>query len=202
MAQNYTDKVLKNIKTTWLTTNASINSTRKSGGYGIIAVDKNKNVIYENKQEIDTEDAQYGEIVGIKNVLDIIINKKIIINEKEIAIVCDCKNAIKIITNIINCPNNYKKIIQNINQKIYIINNNLNIKINFHWIPGHINNEFNDRVDTLAKEAANGVNGHNPPFFEQPKRCSSLSLSLSQCKLPSYLQRKLSPIGPSQLGLS
>ena len=107
----------------------------KKGGFGIIAVDKNKNIIYENKQEIETEDAQLGEIVGIKNALDIIINKDIIIREKEIAIVCECKNAIKIITNIIICPNNYKKIIQKINQKIYIINNNLNIKINFHWIP-------------------------------------------------------------------
>eukprot|EP01084_Bolivina_argentea_P114337 203580_1 len=139
MAQDYTDKVLNKINTTWITTDASINNKTNKGCYGLIVINTNKKVRYKKKEKIDTDDAQLGEMIGMKNIL-FLIKEKIIKQEKEFAIVCDCKNAIKII--II----------------LYIINIRMNIKIKFQWIPGHTDNKFIYIVDTLAKEAANNWN--------------------------------------------
>ena len=176
MAQKYADKIIDNIKTTWITTDASINNKINKGGFGIIAINKNKDIIYQNKHRIDTNDAQFGEILGINNALESIIQKKKIISDKKIAIICDCKNAIKIITNYIKCPYKYKNTIQTINENIYIINNILNIQINFHWIPGHTYNPYNDLVDTLAKEAANSWPLSHLLFPQQLLSPSELSL--------------------------
>eukprot|EP01084_Bolivina_argentea_P021730 40380_1 len=153
LAQEYTDKILGKIKTTWITSDASISSKTDKGGIGIIAINNKKEEIFEMKEKVDTNDAQYGEIYGIKRIFDKIIENKIKIKEK-VAIICDCKNAIKIITNYISCPKKYKNLIQEINEKIYILNNIKNIQHNLIWIPGHTDNKYNDKVDKLAKEAA------------------------------------------------
>ncbi len=180
MAQNYTDEVLKRIKSTWITSDASINNNTEKGGYGLIAINKNNEIIYKEKDTLNTNDAQLGELTGIYNSLLIVKNKKIKI-ENEIAFVCDCKNAIKIITNYLNCPLKYKIIIQEINECLYYINNIMKIKTYFHWIPGHTDNKYNDIVDKLAKEAANSWvdPAKNTPSPPSSPLLLQLSLSLS-----------------------
>ncbi len=75
-AQQYTNKIFNSIKTAFVTTDASIHKKNKKGGIGILAVDKLNKEIYENNWQIETEDAQYAEIYGIKKTLDLIeINK-------------------------------------------------------------------------------------------------------------------------------
>ncbi|MCP5016401.1 MAG: hypothetical protein GY938_14225, partial [Ketobacter sp.] len=99
LAQIYTNKILERIKTPFITSDASISDTTKKGGFGIIAVNKQKtDIIYSYKQKIDTDDAQKGELAGVESSLNL-INQNIFPNEKRIAILCDCKNVIKYITN-------------------------------------------------------------------------------------------------------
>ncbi|MCP4141338.1 MAG: hypothetical protein GY755_13825 [Chloroflexi bacterium] len=175
LAQEYTNKIISNIKTDWITSDASINKKLKQGGIGILAINKNNQETFRMCESLETEDAQFGEIYGIKRILDMIIKNKIK-SKNNIAIVCDCKNAIKIITNYMKCPSNYKHIIQNINENLFIINKKLNIKTKFLWIPGHTENKYNDIVDEMAKEAAN----KKLPTQTQQLSCPLRSLVLYQ----------------------
>ena len=153
LAQNYTNKILEKIKTLFITSDASISDTTKKGGFGVIVVNKQKtDIIYSHKEKIDTNDAQKGELAGVESSLTL-INENIIPNEKRIAVLCDCKNVIKYITNTNNIPTKYTEIMQNINELIYNIENK-DIQLDFYWIPGHTDNKWNDEVDRLAKEAA------------------------------------------------
>ncbi len=154
MAQLYTQKVLDSINSTIITSDASINQSTKKGGIGILAFTTSGQNIYQTSERVDTDDAQYGEIYGIRRILQLIVSNDIPI-QKQVAILCDCKNAIKIITNYSKCPSTYKILIQDIKELLYTLNTTTNITANFHWIPGHTGNKYNDIVDTLAKEAAN-----------------------------------------------
>ncbi len=175
MAQEYANQIIKNIKTDWVTSDASINKKLEQSGIGILAINKKGKETFKLCESIETEDAQYGEIFGINRILDMIIENKIT-NNKQVAIVCDCKNAIKIITNYIKCPDKYKYIIQDINEKLYKINNIKKIKTKFLWIPGHTENKYNDKVDKMAKEAAN----RKLPNIILQQRCPPRSLVLYQ----------------------
>ncbi len=72
-------KVLGKINGTFITSDASICKENNKGGIGLIAVDKNNNnkILFEHSEQVDTEDAQYGEIYGIKTILSKIKNNQI-----------------------------------------------------------------------------------------------------------------------------
>ncbi len=174
MAQQYTDKIFAKIQGTFITTDASICETNNKGGIGIISIDKKHNkTLYEYSEQINTTDAQYGEIQGIKQSL-ILIKQQNIPHRQKISIICDCKNAIKIIKHHIKCPNQYKQIIQEIHELIYHINTIMGIKTPLYWIPGHTDNQYNDRVDALAKQAARSETANYKLFSTSQLRCPLL----------------------------
>lgn len=168
-AQKYTDETFKKIKDKGLisiNSDASINNKIQKAGWGLIVVDKEQEKIIKTKTgRIDTNDAQKAEMGGILNSLKTIqeINTE---NEECIAIICDCKNAINYITGNNKFPEKYTIIIQSIQEQIYKIND-IGIRLEWYWIPGHTDNQWNDKVDSLAKEAAHShitdsVNTQNP----------------------------------------
>eukprot|EP01083_Nonionella_stella_P077546 211813_1 len=103
-------------------------------------------VLNRLQMPIVTYDAQMAELQGIRHSIELILREDIILgNHRNVVIVCDCKNAVKFVTQNMNCPAAYSETLQDINEMIAKLTQK-GINIHFHWIPGHTDNKWNDKV--------------------------------------------------------
>ncbi len=114
---------------------------------------------------------------------------------------CDCKNAVNYTKRLFQLPYYYAETAQNIQEKLAKLKHR-GTKIQILWIPGHTDHPWNDRADTLAKQAANSWIPPNwtPPTLRKQHNTSSKK-TLRQPTIPelvnntlSELRRKYQPI--------
>ncbi len=160
LAQKYTNRVISEIVGIMINTDGSIHSAgQKVGGYGgigIVITDINtKTDIQTLKFSIPTNDPQQTEIKGIKESLKYIQNNyHHITHTDNYTILCDCKCAVNYTNNTYNAKDTYSEDLQEIQELITNLTIINKLKIKIKWIPGHTDNKWNDKADSLAKEAA------------------------------------------------
>ena len=149
-AQKYADKIIAQLTTTAIMTDGSINQKEKKGGIGLTHFDPTKQQELSScNYAINTEDAQVAELAGILKATQISKDYK-----KDVTILCDCKTAINYIKNTFTPPYRYVNLVQKIQENLWELRKVNHQKIELIWIPGHIDNHWNDRADLLAKQSA------------------------------------------------
>ena len=176
LANKYTRSIIRKAKNIIVFTDGSINHKDNPmteeeqirtgtgyGGYGSVIINKNK-----NKAEcfitgqINTNDAQKAELEGILNSTKMIQEHNKRTSNKQYTILCDCRNAVKYINDRYTIPKKYNQICQQILEQIHTLRNQEYI-IEIDWIPGHTENKWNDKADTLAKIGASSWRDGQPP---------------------------------------
>lgn len=127
----------------------SYNEKENLGGYGLLILDSNDEVIHTEFKEL-TEGTEirniYGEIVGACRAVEIALLN----NHKEVDIYYDYAGIEMWATGKWKRKNEYTK-----KYNEYMQNAQQYIKINFHKVKGHSGDRFNDMADKLAKQGAN-----------------------------------------------
>ena len=121
------------------------------GGWGVVIIFENKEVIYLNGGENSTTNNRM-ELAAAINAL------KYFEKSTNISLVTDSKYVKEGIESwIINWKKNgwktsAKKEVKNKELWIQLDNQILNHKINWHWIKGHSGNTYNEEADRLARK--------------------------------------------------
>ena len=165
LAQKYTNITIAKAHNTIIVVDGSINTkdnpmteeeqkrTQKGyGGCGGIIINKYTNdTIHTFTKKVDTNDPQLAELHGIYTALQKSLQMHKTHFITKFTILCDCKNAVKYINNKYAPPRKYSTIYQKIQELKRQIKQSY--EINIKWIPGHTDNKWNDRADSLAKKA-------------------------------------------------
>ena len=163
LANEYTNRLIEKAEANIIFVDGSIQSGKdnrqtKYGGYGGVLVDKETGITKTQFCDpVKTSDPQEAELHGIHAAIQL-ANKLYKEQRGYTTILCDCKNAVNYVNNKYQVPWKYSSVYQVIKEEL-IYNKGEHIKI--RWIPGHTNNAYNDKADTLAKIAT--TLHKNPP---------------------------------------
>ena len=205
LANEYAKVIIELINEPFFSTDGSIKKIIENeidnsiGGYGAVLVNHETNQeICTIEGSLYTNDSQKAELHGVNACLSKIIYMKehqtneYINNSKNITILCDCLSAINYIKKRFNPPYKYVKIVQQIHEKLATLRHH-GVNITIIWIPGHVDNEWNDRADELAKKATEIQPSMNPTH--SLKSWNTL-LMIPELFLPSSEGANSSKVGP------